>query len=348
MATQSATNPELIQLDDRRIRLLFAPVLGLAIAGTTGLYSGMSPREPIYWLASGYFVLVSFVIWQGNRFLWNKLRGKPDWLEHPVWRLLLLGATSFSYTAVVSVALLVAWQRLAGPPQMNWRVIEISTVATVISVAFIVHTYETVYLIRQRRQDQAAYATIDRARARAEVTALESQIDPHFVFNSLNTLVELTEQDPERATAFTLILADIYRYIVANRNRELIPLVEEFTFLEKYQSLLRERFGESVRLRLPALTPQYEHYLIPPVSLQLLLENAVKHNQFSEDKPLLVEIDLSGRAVTFWHETRQTRARSPGSQTGLKNLDERCKLVSGEGIQIRSDGAKFMVVVPLV
>ncbi len=348
MTTHSVANGELIQLDDRRIRLLFAPVLGLAIAGITGLYGGMSPKEPIYWVASGYFVLVSFVVWQGNRFLWAKLRGKPDWLEHPVWRLLLLGATSFSYTAAVSVSLLAAWQWLAGPPRLNWRAIEVSTAAVMISVAFIVHTYETVYLIRQRRQDQAAYATVQRDKARAEVAALESQIDPHFVFNSLNTLVELTELDPERATAFTLTLADVYRYIVANRNRELIPLVEEIKFLEKYQSLLRERFGDSVRLHLPALTPQHRHYLIPPVSLQLLLENAVKHNQFSEEKPLRVEVELSGRAIVFWNETRRIGARSRGAQTGLKNLDERCKLVSGAGIQIRSDGTKFVVVVPLV
>src|ERR1700694_1504795 len=130
MATQSTANPELIQLDDRRVRLLLAPVLGIAIAGLTGLYHGLGPEGPIYWIASAYFILISFLIWQGNRFFWRKLRGRPDWLEHPVRRLLLLAGTSVSFTTVACVALLAAWQWLAGFPQLNWRSIEISTLVT--------------------------------------------------------------------------------------------------------------------------------------------------------------------------------------------------------------------------
>jgi sensor histidine kinase YesM len=232
----------------------------------------------MFWVSSGFFILISALIWQGNRFLWSKLRGKPDWLEYPVRRLLLLGLTSLSFSTLACVALLLVWQWLAGFERPDWQLIETATLETVLAVGAIVHTYETVYLIRQRRRDRVAYERVERARARAELAALSSQVDPHFVFNSLNTLVELTEENPERATEFTLTLAEVYRYIVSHRNCDLVPVADEIDFLRKYYALLRLRFGEGLHLQLPVLSPQHQIHRIPPVALQLLLENAVKHN----------------------------------------------------------------------
>lgn len=343
------SNSELIQLDDTRVRLLVAPILGIALATISGLYRGLQPAQPMFWVASGFFILISVLIWQGNRFLWGKLRGRPDWLDHPVKRLLLLGVTSLSFTSLACVALLLTWQWLSGFPRPDWRLIEMTTLATVLAVGVIVHTYETVYLIRQRRRDRVDFERMERARARAELAALESQVDPHFVFNSLNTLVELTEENPERATEFTLTLAEVYRYIVAHRNCGLVSVIDEIGFLQKYHSLLRLRFGHCLHLHLPVLAPQHhQSYRIPPASLQLLLENAVKHNEFSEENPLRVAVELHEDAIVFSNDRRGKQAPPLGANVGLRNLDERCKLVSGRGIEIQDDGAKFVVVVPLV
>lgn len=261
---------------------------------------------------------------------------------------MLLGITSVSFTTFACVSLLVTWQWLAGFARPDWPLIETATLVTVLSVAVIVHTYETVYLIRQRRRDRVEFDRMKRARARAELAALESQVDPHFVFNSLNTLVELTEEDPEQATEFTLTLADVYRYIVAHRNCELVPVIDEIGFLGKYYSLLCLRYGQGLHLHLPALSPQHQTYLIPPVSLQLLLENAVKHNEFSEESPLRVTVELHEHAIVFSNDRRGKHTPPPGASAGLTNLDERCKLLSGRGIEIQDGGAKFVVVVPLV
>jgi Histidine kinase len=318
------------------------------VATISGLYRGFAPPQPMFWAASGFFILISVLIWQGNRFLWGKLRGRPDWLDHPVKRLLLLGITSLSFTTLACVALLLTWQWLAGLARPDWQLIETATLATVLSVGAIVHTYETVYLIRQRRRDRVEYEKMERARARAELAALESQVDPHFVFNSLNTLVELTEENPERATEFTLTLAEVYRYIVAHRNCESVPVIDEIGFLGKYCSLLRLRFGQGLHLHLPVLAPRHLSYRIPPASLQLLLENAVKHNEFSEESPLRVAVELHEHAIVFSNDRRGKQAPPLGANVGLRNLDERCKLVSGRGIEILDDGVKFVVVVPLV
>jgi hypothetical protein len=325
-----------------------APILGISLAAVSGLYRGLRPVQPMFWVASGFFILISVLIWQGNRFLWSKLRGKPDWLEHPVKRLVLLGITCLSFTTLACVVLLLTWQWLAGFERPDWRLIETATLVTVLAVGAIVHAYETVYLIRQRRRDLVEYEKVERARARAELAALESQVDPHFVFNSLNTLVELTEENPERATEFTLTLADVYRYIVSHRNCDLVPVTDEIGFLEKYYSLLRLRFGEGLNLQVPLLCPRHQVYRIPPVSLQLLLENAVKHNEFSEESPLRVAVEFHEHAIVFSNDRRGKPSPPLGANVGLRNLDERCKLVSGRGIEIRDDGARFVVVVPLV
>jgi LytS/YehU family sensor histidine kinase len=120
--------------------------------------------------------------------------------------------------------------------------------------------------------------------------------------------VELTEEDPERATEFTLTLADVYRYIVAHRNCELVPLIDEIGFLGKYFSLLRLRFGQGLFLHLPVLSPQHQIYRVPPVSLQLLLENAVKHNEFSEESPLRIVVELHENGITFSNDRRGKQA----------------------------------------
>jgi LytS/YehU family sensor histidine kinase len=140
----------------------------------------------------------------------------------------------------------------------------------------------------------------------------------------------------------------VYRYIVAHRNCDLVPVTDEIGFLGTYYSLLRLRYGHGLHLHLPALSADHRIYRIPPASLQLLLENAVKHNEFSEESPLRVTVELHEHAIVFSNDRRGKPAPALGSNVGLKNLDERCKLVSGQGIEIQDDGAKFVVVVPLV
>jgi hypothetical protein len=346
--TQPSPNSDLIQLNDKRVRLLFAPALGIFLAAISGLYHGLDLAQPIFWISSGYFILVSAVIWQGNRFLWNRLRGKPDWLEHPVRRVLLLGITSLPYTVVTCAFMLLVWEWIAGFGRPDWSLIKTSTLATALSVGIIVHAYETVYLIRQRRRDRADCEKLERARARAELAMLAAQVDPHFVFNSLNTLVELTEEDPACATKFTLTLAEVYRYIVSHRSGDLVPVADEVGFLKKYYSLLSLRFGEGLRLDLPAVSPYLQQRLLPPASLQLLLENTVKHNQFSPDLPLHAGVEVHEHEIVFWNERHRKQTCTRGAQTGLKNLNERSRLASGRGIEVLDDGARFVVIVPLV
>jgi LytS/YehU family sensor histidine kinase len=190
-------------------------------------------------------------------------------------------------------------------------------------------------------------AHLDRARAEAELAALKSQIDPHFLFNGLNSLAYLIPREPARAVEFTKRLSDVYRYILLNRERDLVPLREELAFALRYVGLLRIRFGERVHLRAAEILDQ-EAWSIPPVSLQVLLENAVKHNAIDAEAPLEIRIARGPSGIEVSNSVRRPRIVRPSPRVGLANLDERCRRITGHGIEVRAEEGRFTVVLPLV
>jgi hypothetical protein len=333
-----------LRVDDRTARLIFTPVLGVTIPLITGLFRHIPIESPTYWLGFLYTTFVSFVIWHGNRYLLAKMGSQPDWLQHPKRRLLRLLIVSSIYTVPVSTVLLWGWYGLTAP-EPNWTVLRSTVLLTLVAVFFIVHTYETVYLIRQRAYDRVAYEQVERAKVQAELTALREQVDPHFMFNCLNTLAGLTEEDPERATDFTVALASVYRYILRTRERNLVPLREELEFVRAYHSLLRLRFDEGVQVRFPNGAPP--DAMIAPAALQIAVENAVKHNEFSAARPLEVEIRWDGEEVIVSNGKRPRATRMETAALGLKNLDERCRLTLNRPIEVIDLPDRFELRLPV-
>jgi LytS/YehU family sensor histidine kinase len=177
----------------------------------------------------------------------------------------------------------------------------------VICVIFVVHLYETVFLIKETESEKLKAERLERSKVQAELEALKNQIDPHFVFNSLNTLSHLIETHPVRARLFNDHLADVYRYLLQNKGKQLVLLREEITFLENYFSLLKIRFESALKLQLEIDPVELESFLIPPISLQLLLENVIKHNEFSEDEPLTISVVMDGMRIGLRNEIRRKK-----------------------------------------
>ena len=223
---ESLPTPEKPPLKDVGIRAVMIPVFGIAIPYLTGYFGPYGPRDVKYWIGLAWAILISFAIWQGNRYLLLRQRRHYDWFQHPFRKILVLVFASVFYTAPCAVLMIRAWYAFAGMAP-DWNVIRTATLACVICVAFITHVYETAYLIRQREDDMLAVERLERARVQAELDALKAQVAPHFLFNSLNTLSWLIENDPARARSFDQNLAEVYRYILVARRREMVPLGEE-------------------------------------------------------------------------------------------------------------------------
>lgn len=334
-------------IDDRLLRLVGVLGFGLGIPHLSGLLGPYGPRSATYWLGLAWFVLLAAVIWHTNRWLLFQQQRHADWFAHPLRKLLLLLTGVVLGTIPVTLAMLLAWYRAAGFAAPDVGVVRTVTLVNVLCVVFITHVYETVFLIRDRERDLLEVERLSRARAEAELEAWKAQVDPHFLFNSLNTLAYLIEHDRPRAAAFNDALARVYRYLLASRGRDLVLLQEEVDFLEDYLALLALRFGDAIRVTRDA-GPALDRCLVPPVALQTLVENAVKHNEFSRANPLELRLALTADAVTVSHPRRPLRDAAPSAGVGLRNLAERCRLTTGRALEVCDQAATFAVTLPLL
>lgn len=336
----------LSKVNDNKIRLILIPFFGIIIPNLAGLFYGVEIGTVLYWLGYIYFIFVSYTIYQGNRFLLFKQREHYNWFANPVQKLILLVFANIFYTAPVTVAMIAFWFYFAGFGGIDWEKIEVVTLMNVIAVIFVTHVYETVFLIKERESDRLQFEKLERAKAQAELEALKTQIDPHFMFNSLNTLSWLIEHDPQKALRFNESLADVYRYILMHKDKELVPLDDELDFLNSYFELIKLRFGDGIQMDF-RITDAKNLY-IPPISLQILLENVVKHNEFDTRHPLYVDLRVNDQEILFSNKIREKRTKRISSKNGLKNLAERYRLVTEKEIKIENQNSTFMIKLPLV
>ena len=336
------------KLNDRMIRLIGVPAFGIIIPNVTGLFGELTTRDAIYWFGYAFFILLAFLIWQGNRYLLFRTRKRFTWFDKPIEKLILLLINNIFYTSPLTVAWLCVWYRLAGFSAINWQTILVVVLINVICVLFVTHVYETVFMVKEQQSEQLKNADLSRAKAEAELAALKNQIDPHFMFNSLNSLSYLISTDQSKAAAFTENLAEVYRYILSQKDRALVLLEDELAFTLQYTALLDLRFGNALHFDRHVKGETHKQFLIPPTSVFVALENAVKHNEISEKHPLQIDMEINGHALVITNRLRPKRNVQHSSGIGLKNLDERFKLTTGRGITSghTNDGA-FRVVMPL-
>lgn len=267
-----------------------------------------------------------------------------NWFSNPIRKLTMLVAANVFYTAPLTVALISGWYVISELGPVDWSVVQLVTLANVICVIFVTHAYETVFLIKERQSDLVNFEKLERAKVESELEALKSQIDPHFMFNSLNTLSYLIENDREKALLFNESLSDVYRYILMNKQKELVTLQEEIEFANSYFVLMQIRFGLGVRFHVDTKGEE-QNKLLAPISLQLLLENAVKHNEFNEERPLDIYLNMLSGWVEVTNNLQIKKVKN-SSKIGLRNLKERYRLVIGKEVMIEQTDQEFKVRLP--
>lgn len=337
-----------VKLNDTTMRLVGIPFFGIAIPNLSGLFGNLAYTDVRYWLGYVYFILLALLIWQGNRYLLFRTRKRFTWFDKPIEKLVLLFMNNIFYTTPLTVAWLCMWYNFAGFSEVKWNTILIVALVNVICVLFVTHVYETVFMVKEQQNEQVKNAELQRAKAEAELSALKNQIDPHFMFNSLNTLTYLIKADSQKALAFTENLAEVYRYILSQKDQTLVLLDDELDFTHKYTDLLHLRFGQALIIRKKFNGTAGKEFLIPPTSVFVAFENAVKHNEISERMPMEIDVDVKEGQLIIRNSLRERKTRAHSSRIGLKNLDERFKLVTGKGITATHNETHFVVQLPLI
>ncbi len=336
-----------IDINDKLVRIIGIQFFGVVIPNATGLVTHADRSVLYIFAAYAYFMLISFLIWQGNRYILFKLENKYNWFINPAQKVIMILGGNVFYTAPLVIGMLYLWYTFTGAAP-NWSVMQVTAIVCVICVIFITHAYETTILIKQRASDIVKGEKMDKARIQAQLEALKNQIDPHFMFNSLNSLSHLIDESPEKAKAFTSSLAEVYRYILSNKDQRLVMLEDEMLFLNKYIELLQLRFGEHLQVVFDLEKEAETRFLIPPISIFMAIENVVKHNQISKKMPMEVAISQRQQLLSIRNSLQKKSSKPHSSKIGLKNLDERFKIIVGRGIETSSDSLYFNIKLPLL
>lgn len=204
------------------------------------------------------------------------------------------------------------------------------------------------FSMKQKEEMEKQMEDLKREMLASKYTSLKNQISPHFLFNSLNTLTSLMYEDRDLASDFVTRLASSYRYILDNREQDLVSLDKELNFLDAFIFMMNVRHKDAVRIKI-RITISVEYYWIPTLSLQMLVENSLKHNYYSKEKPLEIEISNIGNdALVVKNNLRKRELREETTQLGLNNIKRRYSYYTNKQVLVREETEFFEVIIPLL
>ncbi|HEY0354784.1 MAG TPA: histidine kinase [Flavisolibacter sp.] len=246
---------------------------------------------------------------------------------------------------VLTTIVFISWQLAIGL-EVDWRQLMKVSITGLIIAGILTTINELAYLHHERLISEKVVEHLDRELQDAEINLLKNELDPHFVYNTLMPLLYLVKTDRPTAEQFAGKLIQVYQYFLQNRNSDFIPLKEEIEFVENYFYLLRIRYKDSIHISFSQLDA-IEWHMVLPFSIQLLIENAIKHNEFDQEHPLLIKIWGEKGYITVSNPTRPRSGEIYSTRTGLKNLRTRYKILCRQNLIVTEHKEQFIVKLPL-
>lgn len=294
----------------------------------------------------GYAYGIIFPI--GNSLI-GKYFEKLDWSKNPKRTNLITFAIFMGYAIIFGITIPYMVDRFLWGMSGISIVYDVSAKAfmtTVISLV-IFYFYNTTLISNHWIKSIEKNEELKRENLQAKYEALKNQVNPHFLFNSLNTLSGLVEQKPELATDFIKKLSDIYRYVLEQNDKELVSLKEEMKFVEDYIFLSQMRFGKGLIFN--SRLTKFRTFQVAPLSIQMMVENAIKHNIISDDMPLKIEMEIAAGFVMVKNNLQRKKSINSGKEPlGLANLKNRYAYLSDKPVEIVESESEFIVKLPLI
>ncbi len=208
--------------------------------------------------------------------------------------------------------------------------------------------YESDYMLSKYKENVIEKKSLREFAMQQEFETLKGQVNPHFLFNCFNTLSSLIAEDKQKADVFLNELSKVYRYLLRNNEDGVSTLQNEIKFIASYYQLLKTRHGDAIELNIET-DKRYDAYLLPSLTLQLVVENVVKHNVLSKNKPLVIDIfTTAGNKLVVNNNLQRRTAKASSSKVGLKNIRTKYELLRQNGFQVMEDKSNFTVVLPLI
>lgn len=299
----------------------------------------------------GIFFFYSFSISAVNACFFNFFNKKFSWDKTPIKRIAMASSGSIVLTLLTyffcrAVHLILftnkfTFSEFLEREQFSYYFFPLIFTISVMLVFYLIYFYKA--LQEQKVKEQKIIA----GTANAQFNALKNQLDPHFLFNSLNVLASLIEEDPEKAQKFTGSLSKVYRYVLEQKNKDLVTVGEELKFAKTYMELLKMRFEDAIIFEFSEELLKSEAKVVP-LALQLLLENAVKHNRVTSAEQLKINIYESQKMLVVKNKLQPKEILKTNSGVGLSNIKERYRLLTRRQVEILKTDAEFIVLLPLL
>jgi len=298
----------------------------------------------------GFYQLYSFVIGISNMFFFNYLNNR-EWKENESVKRIaigIVGSVIISLTALFFLRMFTSVIYFGGSyndfiANESYRDYAFGLWITLT----IVIVFHVVYFFKKNQDNKVKESQIVAKNQTAKFESLKNQLDPHFLFNSLNVLTSLISENPSQAEKFTTKLSKVYRYVLEQKDKDLIPLAEELKFANSYMELLKMRFEDGINFNITETVSNPELKIVP-LSLQLLLENAVKHNVITSKSPLEINIYEDKGYLIVENNINLKQSLEKSTKIGLKNIDQRYSLISKEKIVVTDNNNIFRVKLPLL
>lgn len=346
-ATNQPTAPQQYIFDDRLVRLIAIPVVSI-VFGFIYRYKILIQFDDLFFFNLLCPFVATYTLWEGTRIILVQMRKRYPRYDQTANRLIVQTSLSIVYTFFNTLFIHLLFTYVIYDPHCGDYPFLKYFISGLLPTLFITSLYESAYFFAEWKRNIQKTEALARENIQSQLEVLKSQLDPHFLFNSLNTLAALIDESNEPAQKYLEQLSDVYRYVLLNKDKATVTLQEELAFVESYLYLNKTRFREN--LRVESLVPEtHRQQLIAPLSLQMLVENAIKHNVISKDRPLTIRIyQESDEWITVENNVQGKNVLEKSTKVGLQNIVNRYSYLTAQPVEIQHGLSSFTVKIPLL
>lgn len=339
-----------IGFDDRLVMLLAIPILSFIIPIV--FFGCRFEREPYFsWDKYVTCLMITTVLWIGDRHIMVWCRRRYPLFQDVRRRLIVQSVIMFLYTVIGNNLLGYLMDdvifKLSGPGHFSTDLLINSNAAAIFCTVMMIAIYESIYFMSELKASVEEKEMLKRESLNAQLDALRTQVNPHFLFNNLNTLCSLIPDNPKQAIEFVHQLSKVYRHILEVKDEQSILLKDELDVMKAYAFLLQTRFGENLGIIINVPDEKLGKRIVP-LSLQILMENAIKHNIVSSDKPLQIDVFANNGRLVVSNNLQKKNQVKESTGIGLDNIRNRYKLLSEKQVEVTENGSNFTVSIPLI
>ncbi len=293
-------------------------------------------------------ILITYIVFESLFWINNKLGSRIAWEKYPIFKFIGQVIIDTVVAVVIVNGLRTVIALFFGFNDYIRLQDEIILLSFIFVLAIASTTLELIiFLFNKWRYSIVELERFKKENAEFKFESLRSQLNPHFLFNSLNTLSSLVFEDQKKAEIFIRELSDVYRYILDNRDNELVSLNQEIDFANAYIKLLKVRFDRNIVVDV-IKNNNHDIKKIAPLSIQLLIENAIKHNVISKKFPLSIIIQINANQVIVKNNIKLKQVKEHSSELGLVNIKSRYNFLTDQPVEVYNTGADFIVKIPLI